>query len=311
MMSNYSYADTVKIANNIKSNVEKSQKLGENPQWSYFIAKQIVTPKKDVPKWYIKPASDSKGDSLNKDIKKDSYLDMAKRLIRYCDDNKQLPNYVTYQNYKIKVELYTYIFAKVLVYYDKNKQFPNYVTINSNVFNKQTTTTNKKYGHAKKSGCDNMGQNNGYYCACHSLQEVIRNLYNIVVPQSTIASWAGTTSAGTSHNGIRSAVAQFNKKYNKNLKIEEKNFSDLGWNGIKKIVDSTNMDCIIHLLYRLKYGHYETINAVSSNVNVQNSLGSKCSGSCYCGYIEYRTQSTFKSYINGISQKSILVFTRG
>jgi len=30
----------------------------------------------------------------------------------------------------------------------------------------------KKYGHSNKKGCDNMGQNTSYYCACHSFQEV-------------------------------------------------------------------------------------------------------------------------------------------
>ena len=168
----------------------------------------------------------------------------------------------------------------------------------------------KKYGHSTRSGCDNMGQNNGYYCGCHSLQEVFRNLYDIVVPQKTIASWCGTTSDGTSHDGLLNGVANFNKKYNKNLKVSWKNFSDLGWDGIKKIVNSTNQDCIIHNLYRNQWGHYEVVNNVSSNVNVQNSLGDYCSNGCYCGYIEYRTQSEYRSYINGISQKSIMVLTK-
>lgn len=168
----------------------------------------------------------------------------------------------------------------------------------------------KKYGHATKNGCDNKGQNTSVYCACHSLQEVFRNLTNIIVPQSTIAKWAGTTSGGTSHAGIRTAVAQFNKKYKKNLKVVEKNHSEIGWDGVKKIIASKNQDCIIHNLYRNKYGHYEVVNSVGNvNVNVQNSLGSKCAKGCYCGYTELRTRAAFKSYINGISQKSMIIIT--
>ena len=170
-------------------------------------------------------------------------------------------------------------------------------------------STVKKYSHATKSGCDNMGQNNSVYCGPHSLQEVFRNLTGIVVPQSTIAGWCGTTSAGTSHAGLESGVAKFNSKYGKKLKVQWKNFSDLGWSGIDKIVKSSNQDCIIHNLYRNQWGHYEVVNAVSSNVTVQNSLGSTCSSGCYCGYIEYRSQSTFTYYINGISQKSVMVIT--
>lgn len=168
----------------------------------------------------------------------------------------------------------------------------------------------KKYGHATKTGCDNMGQNTGYYCGVHSLQEVFRNLTGKIVPQSTIAKWAGTTTSGTGHSGLETAVAMFNKKYKAKLTVQWKNFSEIGWDGINKIVKSKNQDCVIHNLYRNQYGHYEVVNGVGSvNINVQNSLGSKCNKGCYCGYIEYRTKNTFKSYINGISQKSVMVIT--
>ena len=220
----------------------------------------------------------------------------------------------------MKLQLYAY--AKIIVYYDEHSNtLPRTCwfkysdvsntaskTTNTTKNTSQSTSSNKKYGHSKKSGCEIMGQNNGYYCGCHSLQEVFRNLTGIVVPQSTIASWAGTTTSGTDHYGLDTAVAIFNRKYDKNLKVSWRNFSDLGWTGIKKIVDSNNQDCVIHNLYRNQWGHYEVVNDVSSNVNVQNSLGSYC-GSCYCGYIEYRTQSEFRSYISGISQKSIMVIT--
>ena len=299
-MSSYTYKKITDKAKTCKNNIEKKGKLGVNSKWSYYFAKSIITPNKDVKKISFNKAESSTGNSFNKSIKKAEYTDMAKRLIKFVEKNKQLPNYVSYGNYKISVKGYTYLFANAIV-----NKYPSTVKYNTNYFVSQ-----KKYGHATKSGCDNMGQNTGYYCACHSLQEVIRNLYGIVVPQKTIASWAGTTSAGTSHQGIRSAVAMFNKKYAQSLKIEEVSFGDLGWKGIKKIVDSKDKDCIIHNLYRRQYGHYEVVNNVSSNVTVQNSLGSSC-GACYCGYIEYRTQSEYNTYISGISQKSILVFTRG
>lgn len=167
----------------------------------------------------------------------------------------------------------------------------------------------KKYGHSKTNGCDQMGQNTSYYCGCHSLQEVFRNLTGKEVPQKTIAKWAGTTSSGTGHDGLNTAVAMFNKKYKQNLTVKWKYFSDIGWKGVKKIIDSKNQDCVIHNLYRNRYGHYEVINKANEPIRVQNSLGSKCSKGCYCGYEESRTQSTFKSYINGISQKSIMVIT--
>ena len=140
----------------------------------------------------------------------------------------------------------------------------------------------KKYGHATKNGCDNKGQNTPVYCACHSLQEVFRNLTNIVVPQSVIAKWAGTTSSGTSHQGIETAVAMFNKTYKKNVKIKWYNFSDLGkndsarWSKFQSLI--TNGAMFTHMLYRYRYGHYEVPKSVSgSNVIVLNySVGKAC-----------------------------------
>lgn len=258
------------------------------------------------------------GDTINEQIKKDDFLKQASKIIDFVkNNNNKMPNYVTTikSGKKVNSNLYGYCFSKILVYYKDHKNtLPLQCLYNSsNVKKAASTSTDSKYGHATKSGCDNMGQNNGHFCGPHSLQEVFRNLTGIVVKQSTIASWAGTTSSGTDHDGLSSAVAKFNKTYNKNLKVEWKNFSELGWNGIDKIVKSKNQDCVIHNLYRRNgekgYGHYETVNSVSTNVNVQNSLGDKCSNGCYCGYIEYRSQSTFTYYINGISQKSVMVIT--
>lgn len=170
------------------------------------------------------------------------------------------------------------------------------------------------HGHSNKKGCDNMGQNTGYYCACHSLQEVLRNLTGKVIPQKTLASVMGTTTKGTGHDGIRTALAWFNKKYKTNITMQEKYFSDVGQSGVKKIIDSKNQDIILHSLYRNKFGHYEVINKINKSNNtwqVQNSLGDKCKNGCYCGYHENRTLSTMKSYINGKKNvKSCLIFTK-
>ena len=66
-----------------------------------------------------------------------------------------------------------------------------------------------------------------------------------------------------------------------------------------------------HLLYRNKWGHYEPIKSVGDYLKILNSLGDSCGGSTYCGYIETRSKSEQKSYISGISQKSVAVLTNG
>ena len=170
------------------------------------------------------------------------------------------------------------------------------------------------HGHATKKGCDNMGQNTSYYCACHSFQEVMRNLTGKVVPQKTLAGVMGTTKKGTGHDGIRTALVWFNRKYGTKITLQEKYFSDIGEKGVKKIIDSKNQDCITHILYQMSYGHYEVVNKIDTKNHtwqIQNSLGSKCDKGCYCGHHENRSLATEKKWINGKKGvKSILVFTK-
>ena len=168
----------------------------------------------------------------------------------------------------------------------------------------------RKYGRSTKSGCDNRGQNNDHYCGPHMAQEIVRNLTGIVVPQSTIARVMGTTSNGTGHAGINTFFAWFNREYGKNLKVTWKNFSEVGWNGIKNILDSDNQDCGIHEYYKDTWGHYTNFDEVyNSTIDVHNSLGDYCSSGCHCGYEENRSKSTAERYMSGISQQSIIIVT--
>lgn len=312
-MSTIKYSKILERARTLKTGVEKEKKLKVTPRWSYYFAKSILSPAKDITRNTSMSTADGNavkptGNSFDKvKITKADYIDCAKRLIAYVDKNKRLPNAIKWNDKKIHVKDFAYNFAKIVVYYADHKVLPAYNTIDTNVWKK---TTFKKYGHATKSGCDNRGQNNGYFCGCHSLQEVFRNLTGIVVPQSTIASVCGTTTDGTDHDGLNTCVAWFNKKYNKNLSVKWYNFSELGWNKLKTITNSSNQDAIYHNLYRDQWGHYEVVNKIYDDYcDVQNSLGDYCSSGCYCGYVEERYLSTFRRYMSGISQKSVMVIT--
>ena len=319
-------ANIYTLAKTVKASVEKNKKLessfkvgnvsytSSEVAYAFAYALNNLSSNCTIPS--VKAYASDVGDTMNEQVLPSDFKDQAKRIVQYIKQNGQCPNYVTTvkSQKRASAKLFIYAFARTLVWYiDHSKTLPNYTTYNTSAFtsSSSSTTTKSKYGHATKSGCDNMGQNNGYYCGCHSLQEVFRNLTGKIVPQSTIASVCGTTSAGTDHAGLNTGVSWFNKKYGYNLTVEWKNFSELGWNGIKKIVNSTNQDCVIHNLYRSTWGHYEVVNSVTdTNIKVQNSLGDKCSSGCYCGYVENRSPSTFKSYINGISQKSVMIITR-
>ena len=300
-----SYNEIVKIANKQKKNVEANNELAHSYKWAYYFAYTILKPKQSIKSIKFNKAIKPSGHDFKAKVPIEFVLKWGKALIKYVQKNKRMPSYAVWGNIHIAPEVYCYMYARAVVYYAQNGKLPKTVYVDTSLFKKKT-----KHGHATKHGCDNMGQNNGYYCGCHSIQEVLRNLTGIVVSQSTIASVAGTTSDGTCHDGLNTAIAWFNRKYGYNLTVEWKNFSDLNWNGIKKIMESNNQDCIIHNLYRNQWGHYETINKVlDDNTYVQNSLGNHCDDGCYCGYVEDRSKSEFRSYISGISQKSIMIIT--
>lgn len=154
-----------------------------------------------------------------------------------------------------------------------------------------------------------LGQHTSYTCGPHSLMQCIHRLTGEDVSEMTLASVCGTTSEGTDHEGLETGLAWFNREYGYNLKMEWKNFSEVGFDGTQQAID--NGACFHHILYRDRYGHYEVPKWTDGDpIYVLNSLGDYC-GSGYCGYVEERSRSEHQSYINGISQKSVCIITRG
>lgn len=190
----------------------------------------------------------------------------------------------------------------------------------------KTTTTVKKSTsgvyvstpHWTSSGCGKLGQKTAYTCGPHSIFQNDAKMNIDSISENTIASWAGTTTAGTGHQGLETALQMVAQKTGQKISVEWKNFSDLGktinerFKALGEIIEQPNKGVIVHNLYRNKYGHYEVIREINTNNNtckVLNSLGNRCGYPCYCGYIETRSFSTFASYIGGISQKSIMILT--
>lgn len=309
-MSEYTYNQILEKAKKCKVTVEKEHRVGVPSAWSYYIAKAILSPKKNIKRRAkIESAPKPQGNTF-KDVKiyKEDYIKCCKRLIAFVDKYNRLPNFISWNGKKIRVRTYVYNLSKILVYYDSHGKLPSYNTLNTDVWKKPAKA--KKYGRSTSYGCDNRGQNNGYYCGPHMVQEIIRNLTGKVLSQSTLASVIGTTSDGSDHDGLNTAIAWFNKKYGYNLTVEWKNFSDLGWSGIKKILESNDQDCGLHELYRNTWGHYTNFDKIYDDyIDVHNSLGDYCNSGCYCGYTEERDKSEARSYLSGISQKSVLVVT--
>lgn len=173
--------------------------------------------------------------------------------------------------------------------------------------------------HPTSSGCNGMGQNNAYCCGPSAIHKSIYKFGIRDITQGQISSWAGTTSSGTGHDGLNTAIAQINRVKGTNITIDWYNLSDLGWEQIGKIICQPNKAVITHILYKNggtcdgsgNFGHYESlvkVNTATGYVKVINSLGGSCGG-CYCGYYQDRTIACEERFISGISQKSIAVLT--
>lgn len=225
-------------------------------------------------------------------------------------DTSLFPNYVTHKGKEYSKAKYIYMAKYVTSWWKTHDKAPTTVpTEKSN--NKGTTS--KLHDYITTQGCSGMGQCTSYYCGPNSLQQCLYRLTGIHVDESTLAGWAGTTTSGTDHQGLESAVAKFNKKYNRKVKIVWKNFKDLGktdaerWKALANYIKKGAV--FIHLLYRLKWGHFEVPKTIGDILKILNSLGDKCTSTSYCGYIENRSKADELAYIRGISQKSIAILT--
>ena len=164
------------------------------------------------------------------------------------------------------------------------------------------------HSYITDQGSGRLGQATPYSCGPHSLMQCIYRLTGIELSESTLMSVCGTTTDGTGHDGLATGLAWFNRKYGFNLKMTWRNFSEVGFDGLQEAYEKGAVFC--HLLYRDMYGHYEIpLNSSNDPNKILNSLGDR-DGSGYYGYIESRSKSTQRSYINGISQKSVCIITR-
>ena len=146
-MTTHTYNEIINSAKKCTNNVSKNYKLGVNSKWAYYYAKSILNPKKDIKKIGFNKASKPTGTSISRQITKNDYTDIAKRLIAYVEKHHQLPNYITYGKYRIRTRLYTLMFAKILVSYHKNNKLPDTVNVNNKAFTKPVETKNEVYNH--------------------------------------------------------------------------------------------------------------------------------------------------------------------
>ena len=168
--------------------------------------------------------ADKHKDTINEKVYKKDYLVMIKNFVNFCVDHKRVPAYITTQKSKTKVsfELYLYCVSKIVNYYKENKVLPNYCLFNhkdlhyakTNTANtkkevSKSTSTSKKTNtctnpytskpHLKDS---NIGQDTSCGCALNAQQQDFYKLLGKIYKESELAKLSGTTTKGTSHQGI-------------------------------------------------------------------------------------------------------------
>ena len=347
MIKIYKKTSILTEAKQIKQYIEKNKKIPTactldtgvrlSPySLSYLMSELINNPKRTdySLKAVVKYNTTIHKDTINNEkVYLTDYQAMIKNFIQYCEEHKRVPSYITTIKSKTKVsfELFMYCLAKIVVYYANNKTLPNYCTftkgfIPNSTSNSKTvektnnqSTSNSTYtqkGLNHNLGCNGLGQCTPYYCACNSLQQMFHKLYNKTVSEKTIASWAGTTHNGTDHQGINTAI----HKYDPNLKVSWKNFSDLGnttearFKKLGELMSDNNTAVFTHLAYKYRFGHYEVpyqIDTKNKTIKVLNSLGDR-SGNGYLGYIETRTYNLEADYIRNTpgGQPSICIIRK-
>lgn len=292
----------------------------------------------------------------NENVMKDDYLVMIKNFLNFCEKNHRVPRFVTTQKSRTRVsfELYLYCICKIVMFIDKNKVLPNYCNFNKGFVSdsstsnktvkkevKQSTSTSKKVAISKKIrfvsqphyltlGCGKLGQCTKYLCGPHTTHQALKKFGITKFTEKEIAKWCGTTTKGTSHQGINTAIAKISKLTGIKLTIKWVNFSDMGktdderFEAIGKLLEDPNTAVIWHIAYSGEgekiddhpIGHYEYIDIINIStkyVRALNSLGKIKSDGSYPGHLQDRkfsVQSYFAKHTTG-GQPALGIIKKG
>lgn len=343
------------LATSVKKYIEANKKLPSTvtvdnvkytwPQVWYILAWHVNNLGKSlstVPT--VKTCSKATEDTIKEDIYPSDFKDQSKRVVQYIKQNGQAPNYVTSvkSHKKIRPRVSIDALARIIVwYYSHNKTLPNYCTYNSARF-KDTSSSSNNTAQSTTNNCENpytssphylnqgagaLGQITPYDCGPHCIHQGLKKFGVTNISESELMGYCGTTTSGTSHQGLETGIAKAAKKVGIKIKVTWKNFSELGktdeerFKALGELMCKKNTYVFSHIWYSCAgkcindddaCGHYETfdkINVKTGYLRILNSLGGR-QGNGYLGHLQDRKFSIQSHYIKGISQKSICIMTK-
>ncbi|KUK74739.1 MULTISPECIES: hypothetical protein [Methanobacterium] len=265
---------------------------------------EVYSPLKILDDYYPGPLQKKDQVTNNAQWLLKDYVEVANRTNDYIKTNKTLPELNDTLNYgKLGFWGIIWTYSRVLGWYNENKYLPKYVVLENKfkVDDKEDGPDSDGCYRSKRYLTDaNIKQDTNYWCACNIFQQIMYELYGLIISESEIAKAMGTTKDGTGHKEIISGGKTIAQRYGHNISIEFRNYSDMTEEELGKLVAHRDVGLFIHDLYKLKWGHYEYLIGlcIASGIYVvANSLSG--------GYIENRSRSTTQSYINGMNQPSI------
>lgn len=204
---------------------------------------------------------------------------------------------------------------------DNKTDNKNNNTTNTNTNNKTKTETKKttvyqpnskgEYWNPRYLSNGEEKQTTNYYCAEVSIMQAVYELYGKDLSQRQIAEWAGTTTNGTSHSGINSAIKKINNAYKLDMSIEWFNFSNIGWDKLAQYIKNPNIAVIIHGGWAplgtrsFEAGHYYTM----AMLNLSKKYGYEIY-SLRGASLQKRSFDYLRASMNYISQPSIAIISK-
>ena len=354
--------DIIKEAKEIKKYIEKNKKLPNyctinNHQYSVYTTAYLISRvinNLNAESFNLKAINKSNqgfSAKLSETCSKTTYLDMIARFNEYCSKNTRVPAYVVTIRNKADFTTFVYACSKILVYYDNHKTLPgtclfssSYVDVSENDSAKTKNNQSTSTSHSKKTSgktkiytsrphllttAEDLGQKFPYSCGANLLQQLLKKLLGVTIPETTLMSWAGTTTAGTSHSGLETAIAIAAKKYKVNLQVTWKNFSDMGktiderFEAVGKLMSRPDTAVGWHIGYQDSgekatgtiIGHYEEadkIDTLNKRIRALNSLGYKLNANAYQGHLQWRPYSLQAHYAANTpgGQPALMIVTK-